>query len=302
MHNTKSLELTTYLAGMGERHEGLLSPEEVDRLSAMTLCGAGAGGVAGWTYEALARAGCRRFRVADPETYEASNANRQTGCDFHTIGRNKAEVTAERLRRIRPDAEIIVYPEGVTETNLSAFLDGGTVVLDGIDLACLPMKKRLFDAALRRGLPVVSCPILAFGSALAFFHPERSPGFEAFFGPLPPEGDAAARRRFVEALAPAFFSFRPRLNWPLFRARVQAGKVPSIAMATMISGALAATAIIAYVCGRSLPACVPTTLHVDFMEGRISRTGPLRRWALRKVMTAFFRRLPQAMSAPPRSA
>ena len=281
----------TYLAGMGQRLEGLLTEDARGRLARMVVCGAGCGGVAGWTYDALCRLGCGTFRVADPETYEPSNANRQLGCDSTTVGKNKAAVTAERLRRLNPAATVEVFEDGVTEGNMERFLAGGTVVLDGIDLARLPIKKALFDAARARGLPVLSSPILGFGTGLAWFDPVRSPTFEAFFGPLPPEGDAAARRRYVEGLAAAFFSFRPRLDWPLFRRRVHAGQVPSVGVATMLSGALAATAVVDRLCGSGRFPAVPVTLHVDLMEGRVARTGPARRAVFRLAMRLFVRAL-----------
>ncbi len=282
--NTARADAATYLAGIGERYEGLLTSEDRRRLAGATVCGAGCGGVGGWTYDLLARLGCGRIRVADPESYDASNGNRQMCCASDTVGRNKAEATAEWIRRVNPGVEVEVFADGVTEQNLGRFMDGASIVIDGIDLARFEIKKLVFDDARRRGVSVVTCPIFGFGAALAIFDPDRSPTFDAYFGAVPPSSDRAGRRRFVESLAPAFFSFLPAVDLAGFRRRVQEGKVPSIGIGTMVSGSLGATAVVDRVCGwRRLPA-VPVTTHVDLLSGRLQRTGPARRWVIRQLM------------------
>ena len=65
----------------------------------------------------------------------------------------------------------------------------------------------------------------------------------------------------------------------------------SAGIATMLSGALAATAVVSCLCKRGDLPRVPTTLHIDLMEGRIKRTGPLRRRLIQTAMSVFFRRL-----------
>lgn len=296
--------IDTYLAEMGDRHIGILTDADRAALARMTVCGAGAGGIAGWAYQALARMGCGHFRLADPESFTASNANRQMACDATTVGRNKAEATAEILRRIHPAAEVAIFSEGVTDDNLADFLRGGTIVLDGIDLANLATKARLFRAARAAGLPVVSCPILGFGAALAVFDPRRSPSFDEFFGPVPPrDADARTMDAYLANISISFFSFSPRMDWRLHRDRARAGAIPSIGTAAMLAGSLAATAILSVVCGKGTVPIVPTTMHVDLLEGRVARTGPRRRWFARQGLRLFMgmaRRREPTSSAPAR--
>jgi hypothetical protein len=59
----------------------------------------------------------------------------------------------------------------------------------------------------------------------------------------------------------------------------------------MLSGALAATAVVSIVCRRGSFPVVPVTLHVDLMEQRIATCGPLRRWLARQLIRRRFRRL-----------
>lgn len=40
----------------------------------------------------LARLGVLHLRIADPDTFEFSNINRQLGAGLGTVGKNKAEI------------------------------------------------------------------------------------------------------------------------------------------------------------------------------------------------------------------
>jgi molybdopterin/thiamine biosynthesis adenylyltransferase len=267
-----------YLQDIADRHEGLLDEATRDQLAKAVICGAGAGGVGGNTYVALARMGCRHFRIADCGDFDASNANRQMGCTAKTVGRNKAEVVAGLVRDIQPEADVTVYPEGVTDDNLRKFIEGGTLVIDGIDLYALRIKRALYETARAAGLPVLSCPIFGFGAAVAVFDPVRSPSFGDYFGPLPDPEDTMAYRRYLQRIGMGFFGFVPRLDWPIFVRRVYEGKCPSIATSCMLAGALGAVAVVDYVCGdRSFPV-IPETVHVDLRQMRILRAGRFRRF------------------------
>jgi len=119
---------------MTARHDGVLSRNEQRAISRIVVCCAGLGGSGGWTAEALARLGVRRFRLADPDVFSAVNVNHQAGSDIQTMGRNKAAVLAERISRIHPGADVAVFPGGVTKDNVTRFVAGATAVVDGIDL------------------------------------------------------------------------------------------------------------------------------------------------------------------------
>jgi molybdopterin/thiamine biosynthesis adenylyltransferase len=221
--------------------------------------------------------GCRRFRIADCGAFDASNGNRQTGCSFSTVGRNKAEVVAETVRDVNPAAEVEVFPEGVQEANVERFLREGSVVLDGIDLYALAHKRLLYDRARAAGLPVISTPILGFGAALAVFDPRRSPTFEQHFGVVPDRSDEKAWRRALTRIAMGFFGQLPPLDWPLFARRAFTGRCPSVGAACMLAASLGAAATADCILGRGAYPVVPDTLHVDLQRMRAVRVGALRR-------------------------
>src|SRR6185295_15972138 len=86
------------------RNLGLVSSQEQERLRRACVALPGLGGVGGAHLQALARIGIGAFRLADPDTFELANFNRQLGASMSSIGRGKAEVMAEIARDINPEA------------------------------------------------------------------------------------------------------------------------------------------------------------------------------------------------------
>jgi len=282
------MNLAEYRHGMLDRYIGILTPEELEVLSKAIICGAGAGGNGGFTYIILARLGCLHFKIADPEPFDSVNVGSQAYSNIETMGQYKAEVIAREIQRINPSAQVEVWPDGVKPETMHSFLEGGDIAIDGIDLYELDTKKSLFDSARKQNIPVISAPILGFGAALAVFHPTKSPSFEDYFGLIPPKSEPEKYNRYITTLATGFFGFKPRLNWPLFMDRIADGKVPTMGTACMLSGAWAATASIDCILGKNSIPVVPTTIHIDLMQQKLVRTGPLRRWFLKKYVQFSF--------------
>ena len=123
-----------------ERTGLLLGEEKLGLLRRAHVLVVGLGGVGAYAAEMIARAGVGRMTVADADTVNVTNINRQLVALHSTVGRQKAEVLAERLRDINPyrllDAARYDY------------------VVDAIDT--LSPKLALIAAALERGYPLVS--------------------------------------------------------------------------------------------------------------------------------------------------
>ncbi|GAA1248432.1 ThiF family adenylyltransferase [Kitasatospora nipponensis] len=94
---------------------------------------AGCGGIGGSMVDRLARLGVLKLRIADLDTFEYSNINRQLGAGFSTIGKSKAEVVADEVHRMAPDVAIDVFTAGITDESADAFLEGCDYVLDEIE-------------------------------------------------------------------------------------------------------------------------------------------------------------------------
>ena len=138
-----------------KRTEMLLGAEAMERLCAAHVIVFGLGGVGSWCAEALARSGVGRLTLVDEDSVAESNLNRQVCALGSTIGRPKAEVMAERLRDITPDAELIPVTARYEAASRGRFFPGDyAYVADCIDL--VSCKLDLIEAALEGGTPIIS--------------------------------------------------------------------------------------------------------------------------------------------------
>ena len=139
-----------------ERTELLLGKEKLGVLRRAHVLVVGLGGVGAYAAEMIARAGVGRMTIADADTVSLSNINRQLVALHSTVGRQKADVLAERLRDIAPELELTVVNEYIRDEKTYALLDAARYdyVVDAIDT--LSPKLALIAAALERGLPLVS--------------------------------------------------------------------------------------------------------------------------------------------------
>jgi len=114
----------------------------------------GLGGVGSWAVEALARTGIGRLTLIDLDDVCATNTNRQLPALEPQWGRLKAEVLAERVRLINPDAEVEVRADFLTAKSVDRHLAGNPdVVVDAID--SVADKVTLVAACRDRGLSLV---------------------------------------------------------------------------------------------------------------------------------------------------
>lgn len=139
-----------------ERTELLLGRENLDRLKNVHVLVVGLGGVGAYAAEMIARAGVGHMTVADADRVSTSNINRQLIALHSTIGRQKADVLAERLRDISPDIKLNVVNRYIRDEETYALLDSARFdyVVDAIDT--LSPKLALIAASLERGFPLVS--------------------------------------------------------------------------------------------------------------------------------------------------
>lgn len=138
------------------RTEALLGEEKVKRLHGRRVAVFGLGGVGGYAVEALVRSGVGRLDLIDGDGVSVTNLNRQILALQSTIGRNKAEVAAERCRDINPDAEVVARPVFFNEST-AAFFDFTLYdyVVDAIDN--VTAKLLLAVKCKEAGTPLISC-------------------------------------------------------------------------------------------------------------------------------------------------
>ena len=84
--------------------------EGLARLRAARVIVIGNGGVGSYAAEAIVRAGVGHVTFMDGDAAAPSNLNRQLVALTSTLGRNKAEIMAERAKDIDPDSDITALP------------------------------------------------------------------------------------------------------------------------------------------------------------------------------------------------
>ena len=139
-----------------ERTTLLLGEDKLERLQRANVLVVGLGGVGAYAAEMIARAGVGHMTIADADTVSESNINRQLIALHSTIGRDKSELMAERLRDINPDIELTVVNSFIKDDETDALLDSDKFdyIVDAIDT--LSPKLALIKGALDRAIPLVS--------------------------------------------------------------------------------------------------------------------------------------------------
>ncbi|MGY5863166.1 MAG: ThiF family adenylyltransferase [Candidatus Thorarchaeota archaeon] len=272
---------------MTDRNMGIINSVEQRKIASTVIAQAGVGGNADVVIT-LAQMGFQHFRIADPDVYETSNLNRQLGARVTTLSRNKAQVVAEDILEINPDADVKVYSDGITWDNVEEFVEGIDIVLDGLDVSVMHLRKRMFDLARERSIPVITCPVIGWGAGIAIFDPERSPSFGDFFGKIPDDPKSKDWQRFIENYAIHFLSSKPAgIDIALGKKRANEGKPPAIAASCRLNAALVSTAVFSCLFDKGNLPIVPTTLHVDLLGRRMTNTGPRKRWFVKRAIGIF---------------
>ena len=150
--------------GMNDRDSRtvkLIGEEGLARLKASSVLIVGVGGVGSYAAEAVARAGTGSITLMDGDSVQPSNLNRQLVALTSTLGRNKAEVMAERIKDIDPDADVTALARFYEEDD-TLDLTAYDWVIDAIDSVIA--KTALIKTAVEKDVNIVS----AMGAAGKF--------------------------------------------------------------------------------------------------------------------------------------
>lgn len=139
-----------------ERTELLLGEEKLSILKSANVLVVGLGGVGAYAAEMIARSGVGRMTIADADVVGESNINRQLVALHSTVGREKSEILAERIRDINPQIELTVVSAYIRDELTYTLLDSEPFdyVVDCIDT--LSPKIALILGAMERNFPLVS--------------------------------------------------------------------------------------------------------------------------------------------------
>ena len=158
----------------------------------------GAGGIGGSAAELLARMGVGVIMIADPDTYDETNLNRQNFACADVLGRSKVDVAAERLLEINCDVDVIRHKIAADRENLPGLLEAADVVIDAIDN--IDDRLTLQDACREAGVVMVHGAIAGTALQVTTIYP----GDAGLEGVLPAAaGDGKSQGVEVETGNPA---------------------------------------------------------------------------------------------------
>jgi len=137
-----------------DRFGRLVGDANMEKLFGTHVMVVGMGGVGSWAAESLARSGVGRLTVVDFDDICITNANRQLHALQGLVGQKKAEVMAERLRKINPQAKVEALVKFYNEENSEAILSlKPDFVLDCIDN--LTAKSHLIATCQKLGISLI---------------------------------------------------------------------------------------------------------------------------------------------------
>lgn len=259
----KELGLNTkhaYMAEAFSRNIGLLTQEEQRQLANAKVAIPGMGGVGGVHLITMVRCGIGNFHIADFDTFEPVNVNRQYGARVPDFGRSKLQVMAEHALSINPYLEIKEFPEGINSSNMDEFLDGVQVILDGLDFFSFDTRRLLFNRAMEKGIYVVTAGPLGFSSAMLIFSPHEGMGFDKYFDIYENMSEKDKHLSFAMGVAPGATHIK---YMDLSKVDLDLKAGPSSIIACQVCSAMAATEVLRILLGRGRIKPVPHYFQFD---------------------------------------
>ncbi|MCX7979187.1 MAG: tRNA threonylcarbamoyladenosine dehydratase [Bdellovibrionaceae bacterium] len=155
-HHSEPGESEYVLHRRFDRMARLVGDANMQKLMRTHVMVIGLGGVGSFAAESLARSGIGELTLVDFDEICITNTNRQLHALQGLVGRKKAEVMAERCRKINPQARVnalpLFYNSENSETILSFKPD---FIVDAIDN--LTAKCHLIATLKQRGMRFITC-------------------------------------------------------------------------------------------------------------------------------------------------
>ncbi len=135
-----------------------LTPDERRTIERARIGIAGAGGLGSNAAMHLVRAGIRQLVIADFDTVNASNLNRQFFF-ADQLGMPKVEALGANLRRIEPQLQLELHTRAVTAGNAAELFGACDILIEAFDRA--DAKQMLIQTMLGGGKPLIAASGIA---------------------------------------------------------------------------------------------------------------------------------------------
>jgi len=260
------------------RNIGWITEQEQNIIKNKRIAIAGMGGVGGSHLLTLTRLGVGNFNIADFDTFELANFNRQAGSSVPHLDKEKAATMEMLAQAINPELDIKRFNEGVTLDNLDDFLEGVDLYIDGLDFFVLDIRQKVFARCYELGIPAITAAPLGMGTAVLTFLPGKM-SFEQYFR-LQGYEPMDQQIRFLVGLSPSFLH-QPYL---VDKSRVDfmAKKGPSTPMACELCAGVTATEALKILLNRGKVQCAPWGYQFDAFRNKFKRTW--RPWGNENIL------------------
>lgn len=262
-----------------DRNRGFLSKEDQEKIIKSRVSIAGVGGDGGRLAVELARLGVSNFQLADPESFEFENLNRQEGSDYESINKNKAYVIADEILKINPFANVTVFPDGISESNISQFIDKSDLVIDETEMTLPELGVMIAQEARVQDIPVLMALNVGYGCQVTSFDPkgytfERKMGLKKDINIDEVRGKEVGLHRWL-AHIPSY------VDYEVFKD-VELGKIsaPSLVQGVDSAASIGATEAIKHLTNKE-PVYAPRVIVHDAYEHKtIVSSFPLVRFSV----------------------
>ena len=242
-----------------DRNLGWFTESEQQRLRNKTIAIAGMGGVGGVHLLTLVRLGLASFHIADLDTFELANFNRQVGATMSSLGESKTSVLARMAKDINPQLRLVEFANGITEDNIRKFLAGADLFIDGFDFFALGIRRKTFQLCRELGIPAVTAAPIGMGVAFLAFAPDGMT-FEDYFR-FENKSDLRQSINFLLGLAPNGMH-RAYLVDPT-RVDIAKKKAPSTIIGVQLCASFTAAQVVKMLLKRGEVRAAPYHYHFD---------------------------------------
>jgi adenylyltransferase/sulfurtransferase len=130
----------------------------------------------------LAAAGVGELHLADFDTVDLTNLQRQIVHDSNSVGQSKVESAMARLSALNPDVRLVPHARALDEDSLAAAVAAVDLVLDCTDN--FGTREAVNAACVAAGKPLVSGAAIRLEGQLSVFDPRRddSPCYHCLYG------------------------------------------------------------------------------------------------------------------------
>ncbi len=145
----------------------------------------GAGGLGNIISNMLTRAGVGKIKIVDRDFVEVHNLQRQSLFEENDIGKAKALVAAEKLRKINNDVKIDSLVENVNSGTIENVIKSVNLIIDATDN--LETRFLINDACVKHKIPWIYGGAIGTQGMCMNIIPNKTPCFRCIFPQLPTE-------------------------------------------------------------------------------------------------------------------